>query len=151
MPSTQNENYYALLGVSPNASASAIKKAYRREVRKYHPDKYEGNELADLARERLAAINQAYDVLKDPAKRREYDQLQSGASGWSAGPSLGGQRLNAVPRFLRPVLWMLGIAGFGILMKYLRNPRIWLIVAVIVGLIWFLTKRRPPPDTPADE
>ena len=134
------EDYYELLGVQPNASASAIKKAYRREVRKYHPDKHEGNDLAELAKQRLAALNEAYDTLRDPAKRREYDQLRGHASRWKgadAGPSVGG----LMPRFFRGMVWMLGIAGFGILMRYLRNPRIWLIVAIVTAAIWFFMRR----------
>tara|TARA_B100000674_G_C37737702_1_gene867405 strand:+ start:195 stop:635 length:441 start_codon:yes stop_codon:yes gene_type:complete len=139
------EDYYELLGVQPNASASAIKKAYRREVRKYHPDKHEGNDLAELAKERLAALNEAYDTLRDPSKRREYDQLRGHASRWKgANAELSGGGM--MPRFFRGMVWMLGIAGFGILMRYLRNPRIWLIVAILTAAIWFFMRRPPPGD-----
>ena len=135
--SNTEKNPYDVLGVPPNASAAAIKKAYRREVRKYHPDKHEGNELAELAKERLAAINWAYDILKDSKKRRQYDALNLTGGRYSssrggAGPS--------PPRFLRPIFYALGIAGLGILMRYLQNPRVWLVVALGAGLVWAISK-----------
>ena len=54
---------YRVLGVSPNASDDEIKSAYRTLARKYHPDSYEGNPLADLAAEKMQEINAAYDQI----------------------------------------------------------------------------------------
>ena len=54
---------YSVLGVSPSASDDEIKKAYRDLARKYHPDNYQDNPLADLAQEKMKAINEAYDVI----------------------------------------------------------------------------------------
>ncbi len=54
---------YLVLGVSPNATDAEIKKAYRELARKYHPDNYQDNPLADLAEERMKEINEAYDTL----------------------------------------------------------------------------------------
>lgn len=56
-------NPYEVLGVSENADEETIKKAYRELVKKYHPDKYVNNPLADLAAEKMKEINQAYDML----------------------------------------------------------------------------------------
>lgn len=56
-------NPYEVLGVSENASDEEIKKAYKELVKKYHPDKYQNNPLADLAEEKLQEINEAYDIL----------------------------------------------------------------------------------------
>ena len=53
---------YSVLGVSPNASDEEIKKAYRELARKYHPDNYQNNPLADLAEEKMKEINEAYEV-----------------------------------------------------------------------------------------
>lgn len=54
---------YKVLGVSEGADEETIKKAYKELVKKYHPDKYVNNPLADLAAEKMKEINQAYDML----------------------------------------------------------------------------------------
>lgn len=56
-------NPYEVLGVSENADEETIKKAYKELVKKYHPDKYVNNPLADLAAEKMKEINKAYDML----------------------------------------------------------------------------------------
>lgn len=56
-------NPYQVLGVSPNASQEEVKKAYRDLARKYHPDNYHDNPLADLAQEKMKEINEAYDTI----------------------------------------------------------------------------------------
>ncbi len=63
-------NYYDILGVSKNATADEIKKAYRTLAFKYHPDRNQGNAEAE---EKFKQISAAYDVLGDEAKRRQYD------------------------------------------------------------------------------
>jgi len=54
---------YAVLGVSQNASDEEVKRAYRELARKYHPDNYHDNPLADLAQEKMKDINEAYDAI----------------------------------------------------------------------------------------
>ena len=54
---------YEVLGVSPDASDDEIKKTYRDLARKYHPDNYQNNPLADLAEEKMKEINEAYDTI----------------------------------------------------------------------------------------
>lgn len=56
-------NPYEVLGVSENADEDTIKRAYRELVKKYHPDKYINNPLADLASEKIKQINEAYDMI----------------------------------------------------------------------------------------
>ncbi|MHC5114218.1 MAG: DnaJ C-terminal domain-containing protein [Planctomycetota bacterium] len=73
-------DYYAALGVPRDASADDIRKAYRTLARQYHPDV---NKSSD-AQERFAAISEAYEVLTDPEKRRQYDTF--GRAGVRAGP-----------------------------------------------------------------
>ena len=63
-------NYYEILGVSKNATADEIKKAYRTLAFKYHPDRNQGNAEAE---EKFKQISAAYDVLGDESKRRNYD------------------------------------------------------------------------------
>ena len=54
---------YSVLGVKPDASDDEIKRAYRDLARKYHPDNYQNNPLADLAEEKMKEINEAYDAI----------------------------------------------------------------------------------------
>lgn len=54
---------YQVLGVKPDASDDEIKRAYRELARKYHPDNYQNNPLADLAEEKMKEINEAYDAI----------------------------------------------------------------------------------------
>ena len=54
---------YQVLGVKPDASDDEIKKAYRELARKYHPDNYQNNPLADLAEEKMKEVNEAYDAI----------------------------------------------------------------------------------------
>jgi curved DNA-binding protein len=66
------KDYYAVLGVTRDATAEAIKKAYRKLALKYHPDKNPGDKRAE---EKFKEITEAYAVLSDPEKRRQYDQF----------------------------------------------------------------------------
>lgn len=81
------KDYYDLLGVSKNASEADIKKAYRKLAREHHPDMVKDSDK-DAAEKKFKEINEAYQVLSDSQKRKQYDQFghdafkQGGASGF---------------------------------------------------------------------
>jgi curved DNA-binding protein len=95
MAATNFKDYYAVLGISKSASADEIKQAFRKLARKHHPDVNPGDKTAEA---KFKEINEAYEVLSDPDKRRKYDQFgqywnRVGTGGWSPGagaPDMGG-------------------------------------------------------------
>ena len=112
MATTQQKDFYGILGVKKTASQEEIRKAFRKLARKHHPDVNPGNKSEDKFKE----ISEANDVLSDPKKRKIYDQLGFysdnidpaaaeayargggfGAGGFGAGPSAGRGRSQGVP------------------------------------------------------
>lgn len=77
-------DYYEVLGVSKDASADEIKKAFRRKAIELHPDKEGGDET------KFKEVNEAYEVLKDQSKRQRYDQFGHAGVGGAAGGGPGG-------------------------------------------------------------
>ena len=81
-------SYYEILSVEKNADGSTIKKAYRAMAKKYHPDKNPGDKEAE---ENFKHVNEAYQALSDPEKRRIYDQFgKEGLQGGGGGRRQGG-------------------------------------------------------------
>ncbi|TVR19199.1 MAG: J domain-containing protein [Balneolaceae bacterium] len=97
------KDYYKILGVSRDVSAADLKKKYRKLAAKYHPDKNPDDKNAE---QKFKDLGEAYEVLKDPEKRKLYDQVgsdwkryqQAGANpndfNWSQYAGQGGQRVN---------------------------------------------------------
>lgn len=87
-----NKDYYKILGVSKNASADEIKRAYRKLAHQHHPDKNSGSD------EKFKEINEAYQILSDANKRAQYDQFGSvggpgqGFGGFSGFEGFGGRQ-----------------------------------------------------------
>jgi molecular chaperone DnaJ len=83
------KDYYQALGVTKDASAADIKKAYRKLARELHPDKNPGNAEAEA---KFKEVSEAYDVLSDDTKRKEYDEARSlFAGGGFRGGNFGGE------------------------------------------------------------
>lgn len=105
------KDYYKALGVAKDASAADIKKAYRKLARKYHPD---ANAADAKAEERFKEVSEAYDVLSDATKRKEYDEARSlfGAGGFRVptGSRPGGAGANFD---LNDLLGQMGSRGGG--------------------------------------
>lgn len=93
---------YSVLGVSSNASDDEIKRAYRELARKYHPDNYQDNPLADLAEEKMKEVNEAYDAIT--RQRSGAGNYQSGGAAYqsqSGYQTQGYQRASADPFFTK--------------------------------------------------
>jgi molecular chaperone DnaJ len=88
-----SKDFYKVLGVAKDASSAEIKKAYRKLARANHPDSHPGDRAAE---ERFKTVAEAYDVLGDEEKRKQYDEMRSlfaggyGPFGGSAGGGAGG-------------------------------------------------------------
>jgi len=80
------KDYYAILGLNPDADEQAIKQAYRKLARQYHPDVNPGDKKAE---ERFKEINEAYQALSDPERRRKYDELRSYYQRWQRSGGRG--------------------------------------------------------------
>lgn len=104
-------DYYDILGVERNADTEEIKKAYRKLAVRHHPDKNPGDKSAE---EKFKEATEAYEVLKDPDKRRTYDQFgHAGLAGAAAGPGgFGGAAGFDLSDALRAFMRDFGGGGF---------------------------------------
>ena len=91
-----NNDPYKVLGVKPDASEDEIKRAYKELVKKYHPDQYQDNPLADVAAEKMADINAAYDQIMT-SRRNGY----SGSTGSSSGSYSGAYNSSLIRNYIQ--------------------------------------------------
>ncbi|MGC9363351.1 MAG: molecular chaperone DnaJ [Fidelibacterota bacterium] len=107
-------DYYEILGISRNATADEIKKAYRKMAMKYHPDKNPGDKTAE---EKFKQAAEAYSVLTDPQKRKMYDQYGHAGvkgNGFGGASGFGGGGFSGFDPFdiFREVFGGSGFSGF---------------------------------------
>jgi curved DNA-binding protein CbpA len=156
------KNYYKILQIDPSAEPEVISAAYKRLSLKYHPDT---NRSAD-ANLRMQEINEAYQVIQDPARRAGYDRyLTSSQTASSANGENGGHRANATPPYpqtglhssrpSRPRQALAGTIGslsfpviyillIFILFRFFRSPSIItsLVVMILAGIIAYRVSSR---------
>ena len=87
----EKRDYYEVLGVSKNADAAEIKKAYRKLALQYHPDRNPGNPAAE---DQFKEAAEAYDILSNEEKKSRYDQFGHAGMGGGAGGFGGGAGKN---------------------------------------------------------
>ncbi len=102
---------YKVLGISPDATDEQVKAAYRDLARKYHPDNYANNPLADLAQEKMKQINEAYDTITKQRKAAQggpgssgsyqtYQNQSYGAGSYQYGQSSSGSQFSDIRRLI---------------------------------------------------
>ncbi len=106
---------YSVLGVQPDADEETIKRAYKELVKKYHPDKYVNNPLADLAAEKMKEINKAYDAIMNKNKNA------SGGSGYTDGYSGGYSAAGSADASFAAVRMMIDSGRYGEAEKMLAS------------------------------
>jgi curved DNA-binding protein len=85
------KDYYSILGVAKGATEEEVKKAYRKLAVKYHPDKNAGNKEAE---EKFKEVNEAYEVISDPEKRKKYDRYGANWNQFNGAGQQGGHQYN---------------------------------------------------------
>ena len=158
-----NDDPYTVLGVARSASQAEIKAAYLTLVRKYHPDRHHDNPLADLATERLAELNQAYELLSDPARRDAHDagarerHERAPARRWTTRHAFGAMLLLLVlPLLIRGgvALFRLGrlllarLFGAGGAIAGGRAAALVVLVIVVVAVVAWRRKARASAGPP---
>ena len=145
-------NPYEVLGVPDNADEETVKKAYKELVKKYHPDKYINNPLADLAAEKMKEINKAYDMITKGTG-------QSHNTGGYQNPSYGRYQSygNAAPSFslVRSMISMNMISQALMMLQQLPKTAEWYFLSGVAcvksgrytdGLNYLETAVRMEPD-----
>ncbi len=103
-------DYYVILGVSRTATQEEIKKAYRKQALKYHPDKNPGDPEAE---EKFKEAAEAYEILSDPEKRSRYDQFGHAGVGSSSGFGGAGMNMDDIFEHFGDIFGGFGFSGFG--------------------------------------
>ena len=136
-------DYYAVLGVGSFASADEITRAYHALAAKYHPDKHQGNDLEELAKEKLTQINAAFAVIGNPERRARYDAARGhGRASYppEGAPPTGGTPGAAPPKPSRTGLYILLAVACLFFVWRARSPKALLIIAAVIAAIWLVPR-----------
>ena len=117
-------NYYEEFGISRSASAEEIGQAHKRLARLFHPDRIQEPELRPLAESQMKRVNNAYAVLNDPERRREYDESLGGGPGGLM--PVGGLMSRVVGEANRNLIWIVAA------------------LACVLAINWFFTQHSAP-------
>lgn len=149
------KNYYDILGIEPNATQTEIKKAYRKLSVKFHPDKNNGDTfLAEMFKN----INEAYEVLSNPTKRKDYDitlnKMSQSFIGHNQDNHYGDKYSNSTIEELKELVYTIGeyfekeqiaknkyrdylYAQNTPKPKYLTFSRFLWLILIMLGIYWF--------------
>ena len=132
------DDYYTTLGVQRTASKQEISAAYKALITKYHPDKHDGNELRDLAAEKVRQLNEAYSILSDSQSRARYD---AGADVRLASTARGPMSQRGLAS--RLAIWTALLATLYGLFQFGRNPKLIGAFALVLLIARLMKRFRP--------
>ena len=129
-------NPYEVLGISEGADEETIKKAYKELVKKYHPDKYVNNPLADLAAEKMKEINKAYDMLMKNKSAQNSGADYGGYTGSYSGYGNMGGYQSAKPTFamVRQLISMNAISQALAMLNQLPKTAEWYFLSGLANI-----------------
>jgi DnaJ-class molecular chaperone len=116
-----DKDLYKILGVDEKASAGEIKKAFREQAKKNHPDRTGGDKTKE---QRFKEINAAYEVLSDPKRRQQYDAMRRGGFGGDGGmPDISAfQGIDGIEELFGSIFGARGFGGGGSRVVYETRP-----------------------------
>jgi len=140
-----DKDYYKTLEILKNASDTEIATAYKTLAARYHPDKHQGNDLEDLARDKLTELNEAHKVLSNNKLKARYNLARSNRNktdNLSAGTPCTPHAPDQIntKKLFQLIKWALILFTSPIWLKFIRTPRTALVVVSTIAILWFVPK-----------
>ena len=135
-------DHYQALGLPTNATLGEIESAFAEISERYHPSKHTGNDLSELAAQKLAAAQQAYTVLRDTRLRAQYDRalgLRPEVASTSGANSFVSALKAQLPSLAIKGLWIVLTFAY---VRIVKNPKIILFTLAGLALLWVIKKMR---------